>query len=45
MATLQESGSMNASYDRIGINYADLRKPDPRIEAVIQRRWDRRGPS
>ncbi len=26
---------MNTSYDRIGLNYADLRKPDPRIEAMI----------
>ena len=26
---------MNAIYDRIGINYAELRRPDPRIEAVI----------
>ena len=26
---------MHASYDTIGVNYADLRKPDPRIERVI----------
>jgi SAM-dependent methyltransferase len=26
---------VKASYDRIGINYAELRKPDPRIAAVI----------
>jgi SAM-dependent methyltransferase len=26
---------MNISYDRIGIDYAELRKPDPRIEARI----------
>ena len=26
---------MTAQYDRIGINYAQLRKPDPRIAAVI----------
>lgn len=26
---------MQAIYDRIGINYAELRKPDPRIAAVI----------
>ncbi len=26
---------MNAVYDDIGINYADLRKPDPRIAALI----------
>lgn len=28
---------MRASYDTIGINYSDLRKPDPRIERVIAR--------
>jgi SAM-dependent methyltransferase len=28
---------MRASYDTIGVNYSDLRKPDPRIEAVIGR--------
>ncbi|MBC2778342.1 class I SAM-dependent methyltransferase [Parasphingopyxis sp. GrpM-11] len=28
---------MASSYDRIGINYADLRKPDPRIAAAIER--------
>ncbi len=28
-------GSMRTSYDTIGINYSDLRKPDPRIEMVI----------
>jgi len=27
---------MAAKYDSIGINYAELRNPDPRIEAVIQ---------
>lgn len=27
---------MTAKYDSIGINYAQLRKPDPRIAAVIQ---------
>lgn len=26
---------MKASYDTIGVNYSDLRKPDPRIEAAI----------
>jgi len=26
---------MNKTYDRIGVNYSDLRKPDPRIEGVI----------
>jgi len=26
---------MNASYDKIGVNYAHLRKPDPRIEEMI----------
>jgi len=29
------SDRMPASYDTIGINYSDLRKPDPRIERVI----------
>jgi SAM-dependent methyltransferase len=28
---------MQATYDRIGINYAELRKPDPRIAAAIER--------
>ncbi|GAB4375061.1 MAG: class I SAM-dependent methyltransferase [Kiloniellaceae bacterium] len=28
---------MRAAYDTIGVNYADLRKPDPRIAAVIAR--------
>lgn len=28
---------MDAEYDRIGINYADLRKPDPRIAGAIHR--------
>lgn len=27
---------MIAAYDTIGVNYADLRKPDARIEAIIQ---------
>ena len=31
------SGAMRRAYDTIGINYADLRKPDPRIEAAIGR--------
>ena len=26
---------MNATYDTIGVNYSNLRKPDPRIEQVI----------
>ena len=30
-------GAMRASYDTIGVNYADLRRPDPRIEKVIWR--------
>jgi ubiquinone/menaquinone biosynthesis C-methylase UbiE len=30
-------GSMRASYDTIGINYSDLRKPDSRIESIIVR--------
>jgi len=28
---------MSASYDTIGVNYSDLRKPDARIEAAINR--------
>ncbi len=28
---------MNTSYDTIGVNYSDLRKPDPRIEGMIGR--------
>ena len=28
---------MHRSYDTIGVNYADLRKPDPRIEVLIGR--------
>lgn len=28
---------MNLSYDTIGVNYSDLRKPDPRIAQVIHR--------
>ncbi len=28
---------MGNSYDTIGVNYSDLRKPDPRIELVISR--------
>lgn len=27
---------MAAKYDIIGVNYAELRKPDPRIAAAIQ---------
>ena len=30
-------GGMDATYDTIGVNYADLRRPDPRIEAMIGR--------
>jgi len=30
-------GSMSTSYDTIGVNYSDLRKPDLRIEAMISR--------
>ena len=30
-------GSMRTSYDTIGVNYSDLRKPDPRIEPMIGR--------
>lgn len=28
---------MGSSYDTIGINYSDLRRPDPRIAALIER--------
>jgi SAM-dependent methyltransferase len=28
---------MDAKYDRIGLNYAALRRPDPRIAAIIER--------
>lgn len=28
---------MTATYDRIGVNYAELRKPDPRIAEIIDR--------
>jgi SAM-dependent methyltransferase len=31
----QQAGSMATLYDTIGINYSELRKPDPRIAAVI----------
>jgi SAM-dependent methyltransferase len=31
------AGTMRAAYDTIGVNYSDLRKPDPRIERVIAR--------
>ena len=30
-------GSMRTSYDTIGVNYSDLRKPDSRIERVVGR--------
>jgi SAM-dependent methyltransferase len=30
-----DSSIMRATYDTIGINYSDLRKPDPRIAAMI----------
>ena len=33
---------MRASYDTIGVNYSDLRRPDPRIEQVI---WRALGPA
>ncbi len=35
MAPRRGTGQMNAKYDSIGINYAELRRADPRIEAVI----------
>lgn len=31
----QQDGTMSALYDSIGINYAELRKPDPRIATTI----------
>lgn len=34
--TTASSGAMSALYDRIGINYAELRKPDPRIAKTIE---------
>ena len=34
------SGPMATSYDMIGINYSDLRKPDRRIEAMIAKALD-----
>lgn len=34
---LGQATIMQATYDRIGINYAELRKPDPRIAALIDR--------
>lgn len=33
---LQQADAMSALYDSIGINYADLRKPDPRIAKAIE---------
>lgn len=33
---------MGSKYDEIGINYSELRKPDPRIAAAI---WDALGPA
>ena len=27
---------MTSRYDRIGVNYSDLRRPDPRIAALIE---------
>src|SRR5512147_3261140 len=34
--TAASSGTMSALYDSIGINYAELRKPDPRIAKAIE---------
>jgi SAM-dependent methyltransferase len=31
------AGAMNKSYDSIGLNYANLRRPDPRISQKIER--------
>ncbi|MCB2060641.1 MAG: hypothetical protein KDE55_21840 [Novosphingobium sp.] len=34
---------MRALYDTIGINYSDLRRPDPRIAADLESgEWERR---
>ena len=33
---MNEAVRMAAKYDRIGINYAELRRPDPRIAAAIE---------
>src|ERR1044071_8512682 len=32
----REKSAMRAKYDIIGINYAELRKPDPRIAKIIE---------
>ncbi|HWH22914.1 MAG TPA: methyltransferase domain-containing protein, partial [Allosphingosinicella sp.] len=32
---MNETHIVAAKYDRIGVNYAELRKPDPRIAAAI----------
>lgn len=34
---MTESPPASAVYDTIGVNYADLRRPDPRIAALIER--------
>lgn len=36
IGSLSEDRLVAAEYDRIGLNYAELRKPDPRIAAVIE---------
>ena len=36
MLTKVKASTMSALYDRIGINYAELRKPDPRIAKSIE---------
>src|SRR4029079_11266833 len=33
----REPSAMSAKYDSIGLNYAELRKPDPRIARIIER--------
>jgi hypothetical protein len=33
---LRKKGAMSAKYDIIGINYAELRKPDGRIAGIIE---------
>jgi len=33
---MQQDDAMSALYDSIGVNYSELRKPDPRIEKIIE---------
>lgn len=34
---MQQDGAMSALYDSIGVNYFELRKPDPRIAKIIDK--------